>query len=709
MSTYKSINEQSYSIDSELLVRLSAITKGELLERRKDIRRSLVLAALDNYNINEIVNSEELTIQIKQITKCKLIPEDIITVLNELENNGTIEHLGQLKYKLKIKPSIPNFEQIVQPVWNEFQVFLKDFISEYDPELHNNAERIFESLLMKILTRFSVSELLENQLDTVPIENFEYIISKEVDTVFFHDNFGKKYPDVLFKYFCSNSPKLLDFIFESYYGLINIDLVSREQELPLIDFCDEIEFLLLDTNFIIPLICNTDPKNPLSFALVKQCKKYNIPLYFTQKTKEEIWRSIKNAKSDMKGLHSRKGSITNNQIVADFINSKKRWSEYSIYLDSWEIIIKDKWNIVQIHPEMSANIDEYIYGDIKGILPIADRFRFESRAERDVDYHFHLRNENAYEHDAYCIGLIGYLKKNPSTVNKPKTLGPWFLTYDNLISFVNATYIRKDDEFGYVIQPRALLNYFLAYSKIQFDVEDKETVAIALLRFTARSKGSKLTIEEYSRLVSIKIDFGEENSEIIKEIFLKSPLLEELEKVLYLEDGEEADLVAYDIFSHPGIQDLIKEATYSKKDKEQNQQTIERLKNALKRERDELSKEKERVKRLEIDMKSSQMVAQTSVINNIYGERSKINIDSQDNSISFTEINNEIIFDDLRAIIEKSIPDINKKMELEEQIEEMKNTRKTDKFKESYKNFISSASDHMALIAPFIPTLASFL
>lgn len=700
--------ERYNSKDTELLIRLSAITKGQLLERRKDIRKSLVLAAINNYAINEIFDLDEVDSQIEKLTKCKLIHEDIISVLNELENEGFIDHLGELHYKVKTELNIPDIEQIIQPVWREFQTFVKARNSKYDPIIHINAKKIFESILMKILTRFSVSELLEYQLDTIPIEDFESVIDKEVESVYFPDDFGKKYPSIISEYFRSNSPNLLNFIFESYYGLINIDLVSREQELPQIDFCEKINFLLLDTNFIIPLICDTDPKNPLSVALVKQCRKYNIPLYYSETTINEIWRSINSARSEMKGLNLKKGSIVNNQIVAHFVNGKQNWSDFSIYLDSWEKIIQEKWNIIPLPISLASEIDKECYEQMVYLLPLTDKFRFESRAERDVDYYFHLRNENAYKHDAFCIGIIGHLKKNTFNADKSKPLGPWFLSYDNLVSFVDTTYLKKDDIFGYVIQPRALLNYFLAYSKIHFNIEDKETVAIALLRFTARSKSSSLTIEEYSRLVSIKVNFGEENSEIMREIFLKSPLLEELKRALSLDDGEKADHVAFDILSHPGIQELIQEVTYSKKEKEINQQTIQRLREAIITERNEREKEIQSRKYLEEAIRSGQLANHSNITNNIYNN-SEIKLNCPDNSINNININSENVFDELKATIEKCIEDTSKRIELIDQINLMKNTRNTSTFKESVKDFISMASDCVTLVNPFLPTLISLL
>ena len=59
-------------MDSELLVRLSSLTKGKLLERRKEINKALVKAGLSNMQLNDEFNPHDLSIKILAISNVKL-------------------------------------------------------------------------------------------------------------------------------------------------------------------------------------------------------------------------------------------------------------------------------------------------------------------------------------------------------------------------------------------------------------------------------------------------------------------------------------------------------------------------------------------------------------------------------------------------------------------------------------------------------------
>ena len=70
--------------------------------------------------------------------------------------------------------------------------------------------------------------------------------------------------------------------------------------------------------------------------------------------------------------------------------------------------------------------------------------------------------------------------------------GPLYVTYDDIVTFVNRSSLKSDNSLiGLSIQPRVLLNYFLGFSKIDFDESDKEFLGIAILRYTVRLKKGK--------------------------------------------------------------------------------------------------------------------------------------------------------------------------------------------------------------------------
>lgn len=171
-------------------------------------------------------------------------------------------------------------------------------------------------------------------------------------------------------------------------------------------------------------------------------------------------------------------------------------------------------------------------------------------------------------------------------------MGPWFLTFDNLVSTLDAMYPRRSGDFGFVFQPRTLLNYLLVYSKMEFEKEDQEAVAEAIIRFTARTPDPKLTTDEYARLVTYKVGLGEADVEVMKAIFLASPLLEELKNALELEHGGEADRVVRRIITDtPAINAIIEESETREKLKRVAKTLHEKDKD-LRETREELVKER---------------------------------------------------------------------------------------------------------------------
>jgi hypothetical protein len=83
-------------MDSELLVRLSALTKGKLLERRKEISKALVKAGLSNMQLEDKFTPRDLSIKIHAISNVKLADEAIISILEDLQTNGYIAHVSDL-------------------------------------------------------------------------------------------------------------------------------------------------------------------------------------------------------------------------------------------------------------------------------------------------------------------------------------------------------------------------------------------------------------------------------------------------------------------------------------------------------------------------------------------------------------------------------------------------------------------------------------
>jgi len=576
---------------SDILVRLSTITKGPLLERRKEIRRSFVYAALSAYQIGSEFEVNDLSTNIKSITKCELGDENIISILNQLKDEGVVQHVGGLKYKIEKNVELPESQQITQPVWDEFLPFLKKQYTDYDRYIDKDARSVFDAVLFKLLTRFEISSRsLESQIESLPIDNFKLIIEEIVKKSSLSTNLSKKYTDIIYLFIVSKSPNLLKLIFKSYSGIINIDLLIREQEIPSIDFLDYIKFLIVDTPVLVALMCGTDPAHPLASAVAKQCERSKIPLYYAPDTKKEMWNFIAGSKHEMGGLSkSKTNRIIRSQFVSDFRKQNISWGDYIATLNSWELLVKSQWQIVPAPEDFKLDdIDDDFYYYVKKNIHILDCARNEKRITSDPNYKPRYREDVQIEHDARCLGAISHIRGSLKVHDGKEPMGPWFLTFDNLVSTLDALYPRRSGDFGFVFQPRTLLNYLLVYSKMEFEEEDQEAVAEAIIKFTARTPDPKLTTEEYTRLITYKIGLGEDDVEVMKEIFLASPLLEELKNALELEHEGEADRVAYRIITDtPFVNGIIKER--------KTQEKLKRAAKAIRKKDEDLRETKEKL------------------------------------------------------------------------------------------------------------------
>lgn len=613
----QSIEAESINKNGEILIRLSTlISDRSLIERRREIRKQLLEVAISELETYKEYDLQEISIQLKTVTKCTLSDEQILQILNELEKENIVKHLHDIKYRILSKPKILIFEERTLPVWKEFTTFLKEEFPNYDPYLHNNVKEVFNYVIKNIIIRLSVSNPTLNQ-GNYPLNDIEEDIKDEIKNFHLPDKLNEKLPEILVKYLNSKPQTLNNFIFDCYYGLINIDLVAREQEIPDIDFGAEIEFLILDTNFIVPLLCQYDSLHPLCIALINQCNKLKIPLYYTSKTREEIWRVVKSSNSLTQGLTQQKTFPADNQFISNFLQMNTTWSIYYTYLGNWEEIVS-KHSITLIRREIEQFIDNKTYEIVKQSLIFADSLRYEERTRKDMPYIPHRRSDENYSHDAFCVGLIDYLRKNKLSMNKK--LGPWLLTYDSLLPYINLNPSMKFDDFGLVMQPRILLNYLLAYSKIKFNEEDRGEVAFALITLTTKGINQEITIEEYSKLVAAKLDLGLDSSEIIRQIFICSPLLEELKTALSNESDEGSDAIAYRIFTSPEMENIVDKIISQEELKKKYNNDVSDLESRVKSMSECLIKTRAEKEALESIYKQNNITVNVNLSNNIKNE-----------------------------------------------------------------------------------------
>lgn len=607
---YNNHNDLSPVIDKGILIKLSKLTKGKILDRRRDIRKNILLTTLGQYNINEIFCVQDLSIKIYSLTKCIFENELILTILSSFEDEGLVENIGELTYRIIGKIDIPDIIESINPVWNEFlQEYILNKKINYDPHLHKNAQNAFNEIILRIISRFTISEPFENQVESMAIDDIQTLVELIIEGYHFpKDRFKEKLKISIIDYLTSEASKnqnLLKLISSCYDALINVNLCKLEQDFKTLDinYLDYIIFLLLDTNFIITLITKTDPKHTLSVALANQCNKSGIPLKFSSICKNELNNLIKSVKIEMSNIGATSTRApSDNQLILDYFKHHREqgttWSEYSAYLSMWERVIQDKWEIHPLEDNITCSKEETIFEIVKMALKTYDELFYTERSGNGTEKQLKHKSEESYEHDALSVAYIYKIKSDNEDHSENKPYGPWFLSYDNRLSAVNKTTLMKYNEFGFIIQPRILLNYIHAFANISIDENEEDEFALALLRYTARITHPKLTLDEYSQLIAIKTGIGEENATILKEIFLQSPLKDELLKALYEKSSELADQKAIEILTCSNIQEMIETISFSQQQKESYEIKIERFRLALKKQREENQLKDQEIKTL---------------------------------------------------------------------------------------------------------------
>ena len=94
---------------------------------------------------------------------------------------------------------------------------------------------------------------------------------------------------------------------------------------------------------------------------------------------------------------------------------------------------------------------------------------------------------------------------------------------------------------------------------------------------------------------------------------------------------------------------------------------------------------------------------------NVSGPNSRVNVSSVDQS---TNIDASVVtstLDQVREVLQKEIRDKTERELLLNKLDELARTHGTGRFAESYKEFLAMAANHMAVLAPFMPALATLL
>lgn len=99
----------------------------------------------------------------------------------------------------------------------------------------------------------------------------------------------------------------------------------------------------------------------------------------------------------------------------------------------------------------------------------------------------------------------------------------------------------------------------------------------------------------------------------------------------------------------------------------------------------------------------------SSIVYNLYGANTRVNNHSNDNSTNIIDTSSNDLFDEIRNILKESIKDEEELKSLRNLINDMESKQKSSEFNNSYTKFITSAANHMTILAPVLPALSQMI
>ncbi len=98
-----------------------------------------------------------------------------------------------------------------------------------------------------------------------------------------------------------------------------------------------------------------------------------------------------------------------------------------------------------------------------------------------------------------------------------------------------------------------------------------------------------------------------------------------------------------------------------------------------------------------------------NVTYNVSGSHSRINVNSLDKSINISDTAVQTTLDQVRTLLQDHVADAEERERLLAKVEELQQVHGTEKFVETYREFMQMAADHMTVIAPLVPALTALL
>lgn len=523
-------------MEDEELVEAAPLLTGTLRNRRQEVKMNLIkfIISLDDFDseisINELVEIGNSRVGLE------LDKPSVTSGLEELENEGVVKHTSGEKYRIVDRPEIDTFNGLIDPVWEEFS----NILSERDPDLdvefiHDNMEEAFKRFLYEFFKAIfdSSEEMAEYEIDTLETINTERMIKEKISE--YNVDKSDLFKSTLEEYINNPGKELRDFTEKAYTGIINYNLLRREEETIKFEIQGENKKLFLDTNILVAILCQTDKFHPLISSTLERAKELDYDLYYIPHTAKELQSFIDGSKYELQEFRGSGGNrdVVDSQFVKDFLRRDVSYSGYvDTVLNNWREELESR-GVVEYNEEFEVDIDLYEMAEetIKKIERVKEQKGSSIKAAHKID------------HDAKLISLVTGAKEEAENPN----VGPFVVSFDRTVTTVgNLKETGSGNEVS--LHPRNLLNYILAFSPVEIDEGGRGDVAVALLR-SASNFDDTIEVDQYSKLIRPRLGLDEGQEELLARVLEESDKYEDLEKALADNRGDEADEIAIDILS----------------------------------------------------------------------------------------------------------------------------------------------------------------
>lgn len=437
----------------------------------------------------------------------------------------------------------------IEPVWIEYKNKLKK--SDYDRGIDYKIENHHSAFKEVFIEFFNTVRKNERSLDEysegVKFEdNLDAVLSDVVDKKALLDE--EVFEDLFQQYVDEETSTLLNFVGTIHTGVINYDLLSEEDDIDELNFSkasDQEKDLLLDTNTLIGLLCETDEIHPVVSSMCKRSRESGYDIYYTENTKEELKHVINRARKSLSGFPGEGNSAdVDNQFVRDFKNKRKKnnitKSQYITYLDRWPDTLEEEWEVKLSH--IDSSLDKKERRLVKNWVDKLDEMEGDGE-----------KSEPQIKHDT---NLIASTVKARREVEKEVAVGPFAVSNNNSLLSINKFGKGELWKKGVVLHPQDWLDYLVAFSTTNITKEDKEEVAKAVLS-TATEFDDEVDLDGYIEILAARANLSSRSQSHLRDLIYGTELEKKLTSAIERGDHEELESTGKELLEE--LNELIKE------------------------------------------------------------------------------------------------------------------------------------------------------